>query len=764
MRIIKNLNKEWFYAPNFLEDDITQDKIDTNRFVQVNLPHTNIEVPYNYFDDKCFQFISCYKKEIYISDEYEGKKTYIDFEGIMAYAQIYVNGKFVGEHKGGYTPFSVDITKAIIFNKINVVTVVVDSRERDDIPPFGGVIDYLTFGGIYREAYLRFVEKSHIDNVFAKAHNVLQDSMDLEIDVSLITDNGYNLKELSLMCILRDKNKVIGQETNVVNNKVTSIKLEELKNIILWDIDNPYLYEIEVKLFESETEIDCVRTHFGFREAKFKADGFYLNGKKIKLIGLNRHQSYPYVGYAMPKRVQQKDADILKKELGVNIVRTSHYPQSRHFLDRCDEIGLLVFEEIPGWQYIGGEMWQQQVLNDVESMIKRDRNRPSIVIWGIRINESKDCSELYRKTNKLARELDPTRQTGGVRYSTGSELLEDVYTMNDFIHDGGYRQYLSENIKDFKTYDDTVDIDGKEVALRSQRQVTGLDYYVPYLVTEHTGHMYPTKKFDQEERVMEHALRHARVQNAAYLDDTIAGAIGWCAFDYYTHSDFGSGDKICYHGVMDMFRIPKFASYAYRSQKHPSKEVVLEPVTYWSRGERSIGGVIPLVIFTNCDYVKFYYGDEYKGQYYPNTEKFSGLPYPPVIVDELTGYWGMEWEDARFEGYIDNKKVICRKLARNPIPTELKVLADDKNLLSGEIDATRVVVQALDQYGNIMPFFFEPIKVIVEGEGELIGPSFLPLIGGSIAFWIKTNGNKGNININILSERFKEKNIVIDVI
>src|SRR5690606_14968651 len=125
MRIIKNLNKEWFYAPNFLEDDITQDKIDTNRFVQVNLPHTNIEVPYNYFDDKCFQFISCYKKEIYISDEYEGKKTYIDFEGIMAYAQIYVNGKFVGEHKGGYTPFSVDITKAIIFNKINVVTVVV---------------------------------------------------------------------------------------------------------------------------------------------------------------------------------------------------------------------------------------------------------------------------------------------------------------------------------------------------------------------------------------------------------------------------------------------------------------------------------------------------------------------------------------------------------------------------------------------------------------------------------------------------------------
>lgn len=128
--------------------------------------------------------------------------------------------------------------------------------------------------------------------------------------------------------------------------------------------------------------MDQVTVRFGFREAEFQPDGFYLNGRKIKLLGLNRHQSYPYVGYAMPKRAQRRDADVLKEELGLNMVRTSHYPQSRHFLDRCDEIGLLVFEEIPGWQHIGGEAWKEQAVRDVEDMIVRDRNHPSIVIWG----------------------------------------------------------------------------------------------------------------------------------------------------------------------------------------------------------------------------------------------------------------------------------------------------------------------------------------------------------------------------------------------
>src|SRR5690606_33466395 len=180
-------------------------------------------------------------------------------------------------------------------------------------------------------------------------------------------------------------------------------------------------------------EADALVTNFGFRSVAFTTEGFRLNGKPLKLRGLNRHQSFPYSGYALGRAAQERDAEILKRELHVNIVRTSHYPQSTWFLDHCDRIGLLVFEEIPGWQHIGGAAWKAEAVENVRRMITRDWNHPSIIIWGVRINESQDDHDFYVDTNRVAHELDKTRQTGGVRFITDSELLEDVYTMNDFI-------------------------------------------------------------------------------------------------------------------------------------------------------------------------------------------------------------------------------------------------------------------------------------------------------------------------------------------
>ena len=142
------------------------------------------------------------------------------------------------------------------------------------------------------------------------------------------------------------------------------------------------LYEVKTELLQNGNVLDENITLFGFRTAVFLQDGFYLNGKKVKLRGLNRHQSYPYVGYAMPESMQKRDADILKNELGVNAVRTSHYPQSRHFVERCDELGLLVFTEIPGWQHIGDEIWKKQAVENVKDMVEQYRNHPSVILWG----------------------------------------------------------------------------------------------------------------------------------------------------------------------------------------------------------------------------------------------------------------------------------------------------------------------------------------------------------------------------------------------
>lgn len=757
MRKVFPINDNWYYKPEFSSKDLLCEAEECKAsFEKIELPHTNKELPYNYFSDKDFRFVSCYKKWLCLPKECKGQLVFLDFEGVMNYAQVYVNGTLAGSHKGGYTGFSLNISDEVHWDKENEIAVVVDSTERPDTPPFGGQIDYLTFGGIYREVQLRFADPAHIESVFVKTEDILSDKKRMCAEVSLqnIKDAGYTLE----VCLM-DGAEVLAQKQAAIdeNANLAAVELSELECIALWTLEDPKLYDVVCTLKKNGEANDEVRERVGFRQARFESSGFFLNGQKIKLRGLNRHQSFPYVGYAMPRRVQEKDADILKYDLGLNVVRTSHYPQSRHFLNRCDEIGLLVFEEIPGWQHIGDEEWKEQAVLDVREMILRDRNHPAVILWGVRINESQDDHDFYVKTNETARMLDPTRQTGGVRYLTNSDFLEDVYTMNDFVHDNGYGKYLQKVIKDYKTYDNIQEIDGETTALRDPRMVTALDRDVPYLVTEYCGHMYPSKRFDQEERSVEMALRHARIQNASYGDEHISGAIGWCAFDYNTHADFGSGDKICYHGVMDAYRIPKFAAYVYASQVNPEEKFVLEPATYWTRGDRSTGGVIPLTIFTNCDEVHVYCGESLLGVYYPNRELYPSLPHPPVVVDRMEGGWGSKWTDAEFVGYWKGEPVVRRTFQADPVPTFFEIHADSKTLVSdGDTwDATRVVFSVTDQSHQEMPFFQEPAVIQVSGAGQLIGPSVVSSVCGKVVFWVKTIGQKGTMQIEITTPRLK---------
>src|SRR5206468_2523799 len=372
-------------------------------------------------------------------------------------------------------------------------------------------------------------------------------------------------------------------------------------------------YSVHVRLLRGAQLVDQDKRTLGFREAQFTDHGFELNGKVIKLRGLDRHQTFPFVDQAMPGRAQRSDARILRHKLHCNIVRTSHYPQSRHFLDACDEMGLLVLEEIPGWQHIGDESWKLLSIDNVSRMIRRDWNHPSIVLWGVRINESRDDHDFYTRTNALAHRLDPTRQTGGIRYFQESEFLEDVFTMNDF----GFPLKPPNHPR--------------------------------YLNTEFVGHTYPTKTIDQVERLTEHTLRHARIHNQLASNPQYAGGIAWCAFDYNTHADFGSGDRICYHGVADIFREAKPAAGFYRSQCDPTEEVVVEPAIHWAPSDGA-GGLSKLVVCSNCEQLKLYLGDKFLLQGGPERTQFPHLPHAPFIFDLGEGF--DKWGDLRIEGYI----------------------------------------------------------------------------------------------------------------
>ncbi len=253
----------------------------------------------------------------------------------------------------------------------------------------------------------------------------------------------------------------------------------------------------------------------------------------------------------MPARPQRRDAES-PTNLKCNIVRTSHYPQSRHFLDRCDELGLLVLEEIPGWQHIGDETWKQVAIDNVGRMIRRDWNHPSHSL-GRAYQRIDRRSRLLSRTNALAHDLDKSSQTGGIRYFQESEFLEDVFTMNDF---------------------------GFPLKPPSHPR---------YLNTEFVGHTFPTKTTERRGAAAEHTLRHARIHDQLASNPQYAGGIGWCAFDYNTHYNFGTGDRICYHGVTDIFREPKPAAGFYKSQCEPSEEIVLEPAFHRARGDESMG-------------------------------------------------------------------------------------------------------------------------------------------------------------------------------
>ncbi|MBX4868582.1 glycoside hydrolase family 2 protein [Rhizobium bangladeshense] len=737
MRSVVSFNEGWSFHEGFGQRLL--ESFDGAK--SISLPHTAVELPFNYFDEKSYQRAFTYQKVLRWLPEFEGREVSLVFDAAMADSVVYLNGEEIVAHKDGYTPFEARLTGKLLRGE-NLVTVKIDGSENPDIPPFGGRIDYLTYAGIYRDVWLKVTDPVSIRNLKIETTDVLASEKSATIRVDIANPERRSFSATVTAALKQADGTVIATAATETIGDRTTLSFGGLAGIALWDITDPTLYEVTVEL-RTEHGSDRLSTRFGFRTAEFTPEGFLLNGKPLKLRGLNRHQAFPYVGYAAGRSAQERDADIMKNVLKCNIVRTSHYPQSKWFLDRCDAIGLLVFEEIPGWQHIGDADWQKESIENVRRMIERDWNHPSIVIWGVRINESQDNHDFYVETNRLARELDSTRQTGGVRYLTESELLEDVYTMNDFIL--GNEELPGAN--------------RPRTVLRGQQENTGLSHKVPYLITEFNGHMHPTKIYDQEQRQAEHVRRHLEVLNAAYGDPDISGAIGWCMFDYNTHKDFGSGDRICYHGVMDMFREPKFAAYAYISQCDPSEEIVMKPVTFWARGERNIGGVLPLIILTNCDEVELQYGALSK-RIGPDRENYPHLPHPPVVLDhrhftaDELGTWGLEWIDGTFTGYIVGEPVVSLKLAADPLPTTLEMIADSSTLKARERDSTRVIIRALDQCGQRLPFMNDSISLRVHGPARIVGPANVPLQGGTAGFWLEATGLIGEITVEAVSSRF----------
>ena len=752
----KYLNNEW----KFSED------AETDASVSVRIPHTCKEFPYHYFNESKCQMRCKYERPLFILDEWKGKTLLLTFEGAAHNAEVFINDEPVYEHRCGYTAFTIDITDCVEYGKSNRIRVILDTRESLNIPPFGEHSDFLAYGGIYRDVYLDVKEKMHIQDVYVRTHFPSGRAQAI---------SRVKVANPEPAVQIRQGIRLHGSDNDYTDvGYVSATKgtmAFSMGSIRRWEPDDPVLYDLRTELLAEGKVVDTVITRVGFREAEFRKDGFYLNGKKIKLRGLCRSQAFPYVGYAMPDSMQIEDANILKNELGVNAVRAANYPQSPAFLNRCDELGLLVICEIPGSRYIGNIKWKNQELQNTKEMILQNRNHPSIILWSIRVGESEEDDDFNRRISGLARKLDPDRATTGVHRKPKEHMAEDVYAYNDFA----------------------AGLNG--AACRRKSDVVS-DMEKPYLISAFGGVSYPAKSGDDEARRLGQALLYSNVLHDVEQHVDVLGSFGWNMTDYNAHQNYGSGDRICYHGVMDMFRNPKLAAAAY--QIYRDEVPVLELSSSLSFGENPMHSLGDVYAYTNADVLRTYRNGEPIQEY----EVTKGMP---VRIDDFIGncleaesdfteeqrkeirnqlnhkactgsfmevrekkgfFGGKKTESVdestlnrlyekyilgntglvpeyRFEGVKDGR--VVSSITRVPMKMhdlEIRVsateLREDKTY-----DVASVRFRALDENGNILPYANNPLALKAEGSIDLIGPKFITLQGGMGGTYVRTNGKMG---------------------
>lgn len=701
---------------------------DDRDFSPVTLPHCVTPLSWQNWNPDDWQAVWAYRRTFKSPSNRDGLRFFLDFERVMAGTTPVMNGHALPKHAGGYLPFKYEVTQ-LLHEEENVLGVAVDGRWLN-APPSGSPrgpasIDYLLPGGINGSVSLRAVPNTFLQDVFARCSNALADDRELKVTCSINSDTALP-RSARVVVHLRDAGRTLATQSRrfLLKSPVqhVTLRMRDLGDIVLWDVDNPHLYEVLVTLFVDEKPLHNFRTRIGFRDAHFGVDGFFLNGKRLNIFGLDRHELYPYIGYAAPKRLLRKDAEILRRDLHCNMVRCSHYPQSEAFLEACDELGLMVWEELPGWQYIGDESWQKLALRDVSAMIRRDRNRPSVIVWGVRINESRNDPSLYLRTKKLATSLDETRPTSGTMTS-GSE-----------------KNWRQEWHQDVFAFDDYHSASPGVVGIAPP--LPG----VPYLITEAVGQFnYNTgrgftnyyRRAGSAAVQQQQAIFHAQAHSKAANYQRGAGLIAWCAFEYA--SLLGDYQAVKYPGVYDVFRIPKLGASFYQSQGDPATEAVILPSFYWDFSAHTPSGPGQnAAIFSNCERLELFLDDKHHATLQPDGASYPHLKHAPFFADlQLDGAGSPE---LRIEGYIDNKRVAARSFSSSHAEDRLLVHVDDAVLEADGSDATRLMFAQVDKFGAPRPFVSGEVNFHVKGPGVIIGdnPFDLGQSGGAGAVYIRT--------------------------
>ncbi len=747
---VTNFNNDWAFVKDIdttnAGETLSRIKGGQIAWEKVSLPHTPRIEPVNKVTEQ-WQGTCYYRKFFTISPAAKGKHVAIQFDAAMHEADVYLNGKHIFKHVGGFLPFYIDISALVKPGQPNCILVKLNNQDNPVIPPGKPIkdLDFNYYGGIYRNAWLIIKNKLYISNAVQAGHEagggiLVHDeevsSQQAKIVINTEVNNSFaQPQKAQIKITLTDKDgKVISSSLSAEQlikpgsfgafGQTLAVNRPEL-----WSPAQPYLYTLKVQVLQKGKAFDVQQFKTGIRTFKFAADGFYLNGEKLNIVGTNRHQEYPYIGYALSDNAQYRDAWKIK-DAGFNFVRCSHYPPSPAYLDACDELGILVMDAIPGWQFFGGKEFQANSFQNIHDMIHRDRNHAAVVLWEASLNET-GMSKAYMDTaNRIVHRELPFKDvfsTGWIDYAFDvfNPARQHLKAPNYWKKYNHPKPLLIAEYGDWEYYAQNAGFNQKEYAgLKSE---------------ERNSRQLRT---DGQKRLLQQELNFQEAHNDNLYGPGI-GDVNWLMFDYKR----GYAADLETSGVMDIFRLPKFSFYFYQSQAGPKPNAngfgkpMLFIANYWNDEKQKA-----VKIFSNCQQVELLLNGKSLGIQKPDTGAYAkNLNHPPFIFEPAAYLPGT----LTAVGYIDGRKVITetRTTPGSGYKIQLKADISGKPLVHGKNDMIFVYAYITDKNGMVIPDAANLVKFSVEGTGTIIGPRALKAEAGIATILLKAGNSAGKLKI-----------------
>lgn len=743
-----SLNPAWrFYKGNV--NGAENKDYDDSSWQVVSLPNGIETLPLEASGGVNYRGEVWYRKHFSLDDSYKDKRIVLYFEAIMGKSKIWVNGNLVSEHFGGYLPISIDITKYCDINNENVISVWADNSDDPNYPPGKSqtVLDFCYFGGIYRDCWLyttsdvyitdaNMVDKIRNGGILTYCEKANKKTSTLNIQLNIQNDKKQSLNS-TIIFELSDK------EGNIVSSKMQKIKLLNNKTIKdkiivdnpnLWSPDTPYLYNLTIKIkSEDGNLLDAYKTKVGLRTIEFNpSKGLILNEEVFprKLIGANRHQDYALIGNALSNSLHWRDAKKLKSA-GLDIIRNAHYPQDPAFMEACDELGLFVIVNTPGWQFWNeNDIFKERVYSDIRNMIRRDRNHPSIFLWEPILNETNYPDYFAKKVHTIVKEELPSNNyTAADLRAKGAEYFDIKFNAP---LDENSPSYNKNDIYFTREWGDNVD--------------------------DWNSHNSPSRVARQwgEHAQLIQAHDYGRSPNKwASIDilyETNTNHIGGCLWHSFDHQRGYHPDPF-YGGIMDAFRRPKYSYYMFKGKSHKT-----EPMVFIAN-IMSPFSPEDVTVYSNCEEVRLttQYGENIRTYKIP--EDLGNKPYPIIkfkdaynfMTDKKYARANEHEKSYLFAEGLNNGQVVAKhKVYPSRRSSNINLIIDTEDLMpiANGGDLVTIVAQVTDAIGTVKRLNNTFIKFELEGKGRLIGAEKpVPVLWGEACVIVQTTTKSGKVKI-----------------